>query len=282
MKSITKPRRSRAKHSRQTAHPILSSRSRLSEKQAETLLRSYAERRSPKETAQACGISLNTAYAHYNRIRARLILTRYYDSGALSYDEDGLGPEITEQLKRRRGIRPDEIYPHAAELIDWAEEWPPRLVLKHSRKIIDLTGPLDVTPNMSDLEIEKLQAYIRCARVELTLWRLEDSSLRDEAQRAIIGRAKDSLDRYRREYRTASKRLERERQGYSIATANHCIKIPKFTDSKEFLCDSVVEMMEKIGPQHHYTARASITSAIKPTINHKQLDQLKKAPILIK
>jgi|GEM_PF-5228342 len=207
---MVKRRRRRAKKSDHSAPRILSNRARLTDKQIEALLRCYAQRRSPQDAAQTAGVSLNTAYTHYNRVRARLILTRYYDSGALSYEEDGLAPEITKQLKLRRGIRPDEIYPHAAELIDWAEEWPPRLVLKHIRMIVALTGPLDVSPNLSDLEIEKLQAYVRYARVQLVSWRLEQSTLQDEAQRAMISRAKTSLDQYWRAYRAAAKRLERD------------------------------------------------------------------------
>lgn len=208
---MTNPCRTKGRPKRAGHRPALSSQARLTDKQIETLLRCYTERRAPKETAKLCRLSLNTVYAHYALIRERLVITHYYTDGALSFDEVGLAPEITEQLKLRRGIRQDDIRFHAAELIVWAEEWPPAIVHRHIRTIIDLTGPLDLVTEVTQSELEKVLAYVRYARVELTLWRLEDSPVEDEAQLAMVERAKESLDRHWRAYRAASKRVERER-----------------------------------------------------------------------
>lgn len=64
------------------AVPIFSSRARISAKKAEKLLKCYAERRSPKDTAKRTGLSLNTVYAQYERIRWRLVISGYYRDGA--------------------------------------------------------------------------------------------------------------------------------------------------------------------------------------------------------
>jgi len=191
---------------------ILSRRARVTTVQAEKLLRCYSERKSPKAAAKATGLSLNTTYLQYNRIRGRLVLSRYYQDGAVSFDEPGLAPEIKQQLKERRGIDEGDIYPHAAELIDWAEEWPSRLVLKHLRKIIELTGPLDVEPDLTNSEIKKLQTYVRYARTELIYDRLKTAPVIDEAQQSFIERTKVALDDEWRAYRAASKRVERSRR----------------------------------------------------------------------
>lgn len=192
--------------------PIISGRARISTKQAESLLRFYAERRSPKAASKASGLSPNTVYLLYDRIRWRLVLTRYYQDAAISPDEDGLAPEVKRELRLRRGIGEDNIFPHAAELIEWAEEWPPKIVLKHLRKIIELTGPLDIEPELDELEQEKLGAYIRYARTELVYRRVEGSPITDEFQQSFRDRAKTALDTAWRAYRAASKRLERELQ----------------------------------------------------------------------
>jgi len=189
---------------------ILSRRARITAAQAGKLLRCYAKRQPPKIAAKATGLSLNTIYLQYNRICWRLVLSRYYRDGTLSYDEPGLAPEIKEQLRQRRGIEEKDIYPHAAELIDWAEEWPPKLALKHIRKIIKLTGPLDMQPELSDLEIEKLQAYVRYTRKELIYDRLTTTPDIDEAQQSFIERTKAALDNEWRSYRAATKRWQRD------------------------------------------------------------------------
>lgn len=194
------------------ASPILSRRARITAAQGETLLRCYAARSAPKEAAKSCGLSLNTVYLQYGRIRDRLIAVRYYRDGALSFDEAGLPPEIVQALKERRGIPEGDIYPHAAELIEWAEEWPPKLVLKHLRKIVELTGPLDAPRELSEAEYEKLQAYVRHARTDLIHDRVAASDDTGEFQQGYVARAKEALETEWRAYRAASKRVERRRK----------------------------------------------------------------------
>jgi len=188
---------------------ILSARARIPEKTAKKILNSYSERLPPKEAADVCDLSLNSIYLQYNRIRWRLILARYYQNGALSFDEEGLAPELKIQLRQRRGISEEDIYPHAAELIEWAEKWPPRLVLKYLNKIFALTGPLDIKPDLNELQQVRLFAYVRFARVELIYERRKTVPVIDEAQQDLINRAKNSLDTVRLAYRAASKKLER-------------------------------------------------------------------------
>lgn len=193
------------------SHQIFSKRARIPVNKAKRLLKCYAERLPPKVAAEACDLSSNTVYKQYERIRHRLIFARYYRNGAFSFDEDGLAPELKQQLKLRRGITNKNIYPHAAELIDWAEEWPPNLVLKHLNKIIAFTTPLDVEPKLNDLQLQKLQAYVRFARVELILDRSKVAPNMDEAQQDFVRRAKLTLDDLWRKYRTTSRQMDRAR-----------------------------------------------------------------------
>tara|TARA_R110001606_G_scaffold399304_1_gene584235 strand:- start:12370 stop:12957 length:588 start_codon:yes stop_codon:yes gene_type:complete len=192
--------------------PILSSRARLSLTQAGALLKGYAARLSPKDAAEATALAVNTVYKQYERIRDRLIAVRYYADGALSLDEAGLAEGVQQQLRLRRGIRDDEVYPHAAELIDWAEEWPPRLIEKHIRKIIELSGPLDAPFELDEPAYEKLRAYVRYARTELIHDRVKAQAEIDETQQPFLERVKDALDTEWRAYRAASKRVERDRR----------------------------------------------------------------------
>lgn len=192
--------------------PTLTGRTRLSPEQASNLLKCYAERCEAKGAAKRTDCSLNSVYLFYRRIRERLTATGYYRDGALSFDEPGLAPIISERLRLRRGIREEDIQPHAAELIEWAEQWPPRLVLKHLRKIIELTGPLDQERQLSGPQLDKLNAYVRYARTELIHDRRQNSPETGEAQRHRIDRAKAALDNEWRAYRAASKRVEREQR----------------------------------------------------------------------
>ena len=137
------------------------------------------------------------------------VLTRYYQNGARSLDDDGLASEVKQALRLRWGIREDNIFAHAAELIEWAEEWPPKVTLKHLRKIIALSGPLDVEPQLDELEEQKLSAYILYARTELIYRRIEETADNDEFQASFRDRIKASLDDAWRAYRAASKRVER-------------------------------------------------------------------------
>lgn len=192
--------------------PLVSRQARLSQSQAEALLRSYAVRRPPKAAADDSGLSLNSVYKHYGFIRERLIACGYYTDGALSADEPSLGPTISEQLRKRRGIRAEDIYPHAAELIVWAEEWPPRLVLKHLHRIIALTGPLDAPWPLSSAQLDRVLAYARYARTELIHDRTNTLAAQDDSWQSFLERTQSEMERYRRAYRTASKKAERERR----------------------------------------------------------------------
>lgn len=173
------------------------------------LLDCYARRLPPQEAAKRSGVSLNTVYAHYGRFRDRLVFTGYYQDGALSLDEEGLSPGIQEELRFRRGVRTEEIFSHAAELIEWAEEWPPKLVSRHIRKIVELTGPLHAEPELNEDQASRLSIYVRYARTELILSRLHAVQTPDEASTGRIERAEQQKADLWRAYRSASKRIER-------------------------------------------------------------------------
>lgn len=192
--------------------PVLSTRTRISPAQADKLLKCYAERRAPKDAAKITGLSRGTVYGQYDRIRWRLIVSGYYRDGAWTADEAGLAPAVAQALRERRGIREDEFYPHAAEAIHWADEHPPGLSLKHLRKIIELSGPLDRPPVLSDAGTDRLAAYVRYARTELVHERAQGTAAANEAMRAYAERTKAALAMEWRAYRAASKKAERERR----------------------------------------------------------------------
>lgn len=189
--------------------PILSARSRIRADQADIVLTCYAHRRPPKETGDASGLSLNTVYEFYARIRWRLILTGYYQDGARSIEEQGLGPEMKQALLARRGIGEDDFYAHSAEVIAWAEKWPPPEVLRHLRKIISLTGPLDVEPELTAGEITRLKTYIQYAKTKLIHDRVKEKAETDETQLPFLERTQIALNTAWRTYRTATKKTER-------------------------------------------------------------------------
>ncbi|MEW5424767.1 hypothetical protein [Amorphus sp. 3PC139-8] len=191
------------------SEPILSPRARVPPAQADTLLRCYAERIPPKEAARKAGLSLNTVYEQYTRIRWRLILARYYRDGALSIDAPHFEPELRAQLRRRRGLGPDNIFAHAAEALDWYNEWPSGLVLRHLRKIIALTGPLDVPPDLSPPQQNRLRAYVRYARAQLIHHRAQEKAEADETWQPFLERTTTAVEAEWRNYRTASKQVER-------------------------------------------------------------------------
>lgn len=191
--------------------PLVSTRARLSQAQAEALLRGYAERRAPKAAAEASGLSLNTVYSYYGHIRERLVACGYYTDGGLSLDESGLAPALKQELRNRRGIRKGEVYLHAAELIAWAEEWPPRLVLKHLRRIVALSGPLDAPIPLSPAQLERVLAYATYARTELINDRAEALAAEDDAWQPYLERTREAEERHWRAYRAASKKAERAR-----------------------------------------------------------------------
>lgn len=192
------------------AKPILSSRSRIPAAKADALLKCYAERLSPNETAERVGLSLNTVYDQYARIRWRLIEVGYYQDAALSKDEAGLSEAVKDKLRLRRGIEDDDVFPHAAEIIEWEEEWPPALVLRQLRKIIELSGPIDLPLDASEAELAVIAAYVRFARTQLILDRLERTVEADPTKQDFLERTKIAVDGYRRDYRAAVKRLSRQ------------------------------------------------------------------------
>ncbi|MEO0697853.1 MAG: hypothetical protein AAFY84_17360 [Pseudomonadota bacterium] len=185
--------------------PILSTRSRIPAAKADKLLRCYAERLDPAETAKRTGLSLNTVYDQYARIRWRLIEVGYYSDAALSKDEDGLSEEAIAMLRQRRGLEDGDIYAHAAEIIEWLEEWPAGKVLRQLRKIIELTGPLDKPLSLSEPKAAVVIAYVRYARSHLIHERTTKGTNAEDGHRDLT-RATKSLWTA---YRTASKRLDR-------------------------------------------------------------------------
>jgi hypothetical protein len=190
--------------------PILSSRSRIPAAKTDALLKCYAARLSPSETAEQVGLSLNTVYEQYARIRWRLIEVGYYQDAALSKTESGLSESVQEQLRLRRGLEDDDIYAHAAEVIEWAEEWPPVLVLRHLRKVIELTGPIDVPLELSADQASIVITYVRYARTQLIFDRIAESAKADPAQESFLQRVAIAMDTYRKDYRAAVKRTSRQ------------------------------------------------------------------------
>ncbi len=189
---------------------ILSPRSRVSPAQAEKLLKCYAARLSPTKTAKQTGLSLNTVYEQYSRLRWRLIEVGYYSDAARSKDEAGLGPEAKKLLGQRRSLSEDDSYAHAAEAIEWAEEWPAGLVLRHLRKIVALTGPIDRPLNLNEIEAGRATAYVRYARTRLLHDRVKTAAQSDDTHIPFRDLIKQSLDQDWRNYRAASKRAQRE------------------------------------------------------------------------
>ena len=191
------------------AGPILGPRSRVAPAKADKFLKCYAARLSPAEAAQRTQLSLNTVYDQYARIRWRLIEVGYYRDAAWSKDEDGLGEAARRELKRRRGLRPEDVYAHAAEAIEWAEDWPPASVLRHLRKIIALTGPLDSPMELSAVQERLVQAYVRYARTRLLHDRLKSNAALDSARASILEGVQEALQQDWRAYRAAAKQAER-------------------------------------------------------------------------
>lgn len=186
--------------------PILSSRSRIPAAKADKLLRCYAERLEPAETAKRTGLSLNTVYDQYTRIRWRLIEVGYYRDAVLSKDEDGLSEEAKAMLRQRRGLEDGDIYAHAAEIIEWLEEWPPGTVLRQLRKIIELTGPLDKPLALPDSRAAVVTAYVRYARTKLIHDRVTAVASSDESYKPFGRSTQESTEREWKKFRAAKKR----------------------------------------------------------------------------
>jgi hypothetical protein len=185
--------------------PILSSRSRIPAAKADTLLKCYAQRLDPTETVKRTGLSLNTVYDQYARIRWRLIEVGYYRDAALSKDEDGLSEEAKAMLRQRRGLEDGDVYAHAAEIIEWLEEWPPGLVLRQLRKIIELTGPIDKPQALSEAKAAVVSAYVRYARAKLIHERVAASVEFDKVYGQTESRVSLSVETEWQRYRTAAR-----------------------------------------------------------------------------
>lgn len=132
----------------------------------------------------------------------------YYRDAAQSKDEDGLGEDVKRELKRRRGLAPEDVYAHAAEAIEWAQEWSPGAVLRHLRKIIALTGPLDTPMDLPNAQWQLVQAYVRYAQTSLISDRVKASAALDEARVPLSERVREALQQDWRAYRAAAKRVE--------------------------------------------------------------------------
>ncbi len=192
------------------AKPILSTRSKIPAAKADKLLRCYAKRQLPAEAAQRAGLSLNTVYDQYNRLRWRLIEVDYYRDAAFRKDEAGLSNVVKDELKRRRGLEDGDIYAHAAEAIDWAEEWPHGAVLRHLRKIIALTGPLDVPLTLDEAQSAVTAAYIRYARTQLIHGRIIANATSGDT--TFAERVGIAMDNDWRSYRSAQRQFERTKK----------------------------------------------------------------------
>ena len=190
--------------------PILSTRSRIPKGKADRLLKVYASRFPPGEAAKRTGVSLNTVYEQYARIRWRLIEVGYYQDAAFSKTEAGLSQSVKDKLRLRRGIEGDDIHAHAAEVIEWEEEWPPELVLKHLRKIIELTGPIDLPLDLTAPQTDMVAAYVRYARTQLIENRVAKNAATDPAHQDFLERIRKAVATYRRDYRSAAKRVSRQ------------------------------------------------------------------------
>lgn len=189
--------------------PILSPRSRVAPAQADRLLKCYAERLPPADTAKRTGLSLNSVYDQYSRIRWRLIEVGYYQDAALSKDEDGLSQLSKDMLRERRGLSDEDVFAHSAEIIEWAEEWPSGTVLRQLRKIIELTEPIDIPLDLSGPQAVAVVAYVRYARTKLIHDRVATNAKTDEMQQPFAERTKAALDTEWRAYRAAAKQVER-------------------------------------------------------------------------
>lgn len=185
---------------------ILSARSKIPAAKADKLLRCYAEHLPPAEAAQRSGLSLNTVYEQYSRIRWRLIEVGYYRDAAHSKDEDGLSEIVKDELRRRRGLEDGDIFAHAAEAIEWAEEWPSLEVLRHLRKIIALTGPIDRPTELTEPQAHVVAAYVRYARTKLIYDRVSTKAETDEALRPFAERTKAAAEKEWKHYRLTCKK----------------------------------------------------------------------------
>lgn len=111
----------------------------------------------------------------------------------------------------RRGLGDEDIYAHSAEAIVWAEEWPPSDVLRHLRKIIDLTGPIDLPMALSDHREAVVEAYVRYAKTKLLHDRLKAKAADDPTRLPRLENAQEALDKEWRKYRSLKQQERRRR-----------------------------------------------------------------------
>ncbi len=191
--------------------PILSSRSRIPAAKADKLLKCYAERLDPAKTAKRARLSINTVYGQYARIRWRLIEVGYYRDAAFSKDEDGLSEEAKAMLRQRRGLEDGDIYAHAAEIIEWLEEWPPGTVLRQLRKIFELTGPIDKPLSLSKSLAAVVSAYVHYARAKLIQERLKQTTDDYDIHEIVTQESELEIERYWKYYRSRAMHLKRSK-----------------------------------------------------------------------
>lgn len=109
---------------------------------------------------------------------------------------------MKDELRRRRGLEDDNIYTHAAESIEWAKEWPSLEVLRHLRKIIALTWPIDREVELTESKARIVAAYVRYARTKLIHDRMEERVKEDDAMHSLAERTKTALEKEWRLYRS--------------------------------------------------------------------------------
>lgn len=85
----------------------------------------------------------------------------------------------------------------------------PGIVLRHLRKIIALTGPLDMPLELGDEQMRLVQTYVRYARTRLLYDRVKSNAALDDTRSLILQRAQERLHLDWQAYRAAVKRAER-------------------------------------------------------------------------
>ena len=149
------------------ARRMFGRRTRLTDAQADAVLDCYAAGLEPNLAAEHAKLSANSVYRSYGMIRRRLIQVGYFTDGALSVDEPALGDDLRAALRARRGIRDENVFENAAELIFFFERWPPKLVRAHITEIVAKTGPLG--RDVSDETVQAVHTFVRSARDALVL-----------------------------------------------------------------------------------------------------------------
>lgn len=83
--------------------------------------------------------------------------------------------------------------------------------MRHLRKIIALTGPLDIPMELSDVQMRLARAYVRYAQTSLIHDRVRRRAALDDPRLPILERIEETLQQDWRAYRAAAKQAERLR-----------------------------------------------------------------------